>query len=90
MGRRATGRSTVVIRVPKRFEKKVLDYVDYLKTSEKSLVADRTRAEAAGLIELHEIAYAYRINRIDREGRLLPKEKLRAIVMDFFRSYTDK
>jgi hypothetical protein len=88
MGRRATGRSTVVIRVSKRFKKKVLDYVDYLKASEKSLAADRTRAEKAGLIELHEIAHTYGINRIDREGRLLAKEKLRPIVIDFFTKYT--
>jgi hypothetical protein len=88
MGRRATGRSTVVIRIPRRFEKKVLDYLELLKASEKSWVADRTKAEKGGLIELHEIAHAYGINRVDREGRLLPKEKLRGIVMDFLGAYT--
>jgi hypothetical protein len=87
-GKTTNRRSTVVLRVPKRFQKKILDYVDYLKASEASLAASQVRAEAAGLIELHEIACAYGINRVDQEGRLLDKEKLRPIVIEFFRAYT--
>ncbi len=90
MGRKPTGQTTTVIRIPKRFKQEVLDYVELLKASEvpepNQISQALAAAREAGLIDLHGIAQTYGVSTVDKQRHWLPKERLRARIIEALES----
>jgi 3-deoxy-D-manno-octulosonic-acid transferase len=75
MGRKATGQTTTVIRVPIRHKEKIQQYIQHLKEAESTEQVRTTEqsetpvalsiVQGMGLIDLCKTALCYGISRID-------------------------